>query len=217
MKTTVLFFSIATLAVSMFFSACGGGKNKEKEAQDSIRKADSLAKAGAWQDLLSASKDAKINEIPGVSVDVKKEQIRHLDKLNAFNPKAFAFDTRGKCQVGDIMVIAIGEKYNEREKSIEGKMEKVSDTKIHLFTFDKNGNFIDKLYIMNYSYETSPSGNEACITDNISKGGKLILENYSGIEKDTDFEGDKIIYELGTDGKFKEMSRKKDKHSLLGC
>jgi hypothetical protein len=211
----------------LFFSSCGGAAKKEKARQESIKKAEEEAKQKAeqdkkqaWQDLLNACKDEEKNKLVTYGEnykDVEKQQVRHLTHQNKLNEKANKFATYGKRKIDSGYLICVGEYSNEQEETYDGKPTKIYDMDKWLFSTDEQGNILDAIKIAKFPAKTDVDKSTDVLYETIlTEGKKFILQIDKGVEKDMTFTGERIRYKV-ENGKFVEISRKKEKHETGGC
>jgi hypothetical protein len=91
----------------------------------------------------------------------------------------------------------------------------VYDTDKWLFSTDEQGNILDAIKVAKFPV-TPNEQTEVIYETVIIEGKKFILQLDKGKEKDMTFTGERIRYKLDN-GKFVEISRKKEKHETGGC
>lgn len=219
---------IAVTGFCILFAGCGGASKKEKAREESIKKAEEDAKQKAeqdkkqaWQDLLNACKDEEKNKLVTYAEnykDVEKQQVRHLTNQNKLNEKANKFATFGKRKIESGYLISVAEYTNEHEENYGGQPTKVYDCDKWLFSTDEQGNILDAIKIAKFPgvVKDTGAGTDVLYETVLTEGKKFILQLDKGVEKDLTFVGERIRYKI-ENGKFVEISRKKEKHETGGC
>jgi hypothetical protein len=86
-----------------------------------------------------------------------------------------------------------------------------------LFSTDEQGNILDAIKIAKFPAKTDVDKSTDVLYETIlTEGKKFILQIDKGVEKDMTFTGERIRYKV-ENGKFVEISRKKEKHETGGC
>lgn len=201
MKKFVFYF---LTSLSLFVVACGGGKTKEED-----NKKTEDTRPTPWQELLTACEETTPDKFPEYfpSKDITKAQLRHLFDLRLFDTSTVRTTTHARCQVGNYTLFAIAERYENKEaKDLDDYTQAAANTRTYFLSFDKQGKFINKLLVNQFTYEV---GQESIIFEKSYTEGVFKVDKIVGREKNKLFEGEKISYQLDAEGKFKETGRKK--------